>query len=208
MDGDRYIKALQMRYQLLYKQIGQGHFSHQELAHNALRPLMKDVKGYGDEVIVLLGRVADEIESRMGLPMMRELVDRDALKQELEKWAQEIPADPRGKNLALGTYERYIDDMDHATAAIGIHQALIAGYMMEVYTANFESLAYSSLPPTKYGILRDVVVEQLPGIREYVEDYTAQIASSAAKKLSVNGVSLPAAPRVDEIVQIDEILSL
>lgn len=208
MDGDRYNKALKPRYQQLYKQVGQAHFTPQELAHNALKPLMKDLKGYGDEVIGLLGQAADEIESRLGLPMLRELVDCDALKQEIEHWAQAIPVDPRGKDLALDACGRYIDDLDLSRPATNVRQELIAGYMMDVYTANFESPAQSSPPAAKHGISHAVVQGQLSQIRDHIDAYVAQIASSVAKKLSLSRVSMPNSPRAGEIVPIDEVLSL
>src|SRR5690348_158487 len=99
MDGDKYHKSLAQRYQQLYKQLGQGHFSAEELAHNVLRPLMKDIKGYGNEVIEFLGQVAQLIEDQLSLPILRQAMDQDAVKQEIEQIAQNINANLRGKNL-------------------------------------------------------------------------------------------------------------
>lgn len=208
MDGDRYHRALKMRYQQLYKQVSQGHFAPQELAHNALRPLMKDVKGYGDGVIALIGQAGDEIERRMGLPVLRGLEDRDALKLELEQRAQAVHADPRGKGLALEACERYIDDLDHSTEATNVRQNLIAGYLMSVYTANFESPATTTLAAAKQGISHNVVVAQLSQVREHVEAYTSHIAGSIAKKLTLDRVRMLEAPRANEVVELDEVLSL
>jgi hypothetical protein len=200
MDGER--------YQQLYKQIGQSHFVPEELAHNALRPLMKDAKGYGDAVVAMLGQAADEIEGCMRLPMLRELVDRDSLKHEIEQLAQLLTTDPRGKNLALNACERYIDDLDLATVVDGVRQTLIANYLMNIYNANFESIAMTRPGTTKYPISHDTVVAQLPHIREHVEGYAYQIAESIAKKLSLDYVQMPKAPRANEVVELEEVLSL
>jgi hypothetical protein len=206
MDGDRYNRALQKRYQKLYKQVGQAHFQPEELAHNALPPLMKDLRGYGDETIGLIGWAADEVKHLMGLPMMRELVDRDALKQEIEQQAQMIFADPRGKELAIDACSRYIDELDLSTPVTDVRQVMIAAYILDVYVANFESPAYSCPPQAKFGISHEVVRAQLPEIREHVERYASQIAKSVAKKLSLDRVSLPDSPRAGEAVGLDDML--
>jgi hypothetical protein len=208
MDGDRYHKALQPRYQQLYKQVGQNHFTAAELAHNALHPIIRDVKGYGDAVIKHLGRVADEIEARLSLPMMRELIDRDELKQEIEAWSQDLLAEPRGKALALDACERYINDLDLTTPMTSVRQALIENYLMDVYTANFEAPATSGPGTAKHGIPHATVMTQLPQLREQVEKYVAQFAASVAKKLSFDRIRLPKPPRAGEVVELEEILGL
>lgn len=208
MDGDRYHRALSRRYQLLYKQAGQSHFAPDELAHNALRPLMKDARGYGDAVVALLGHAADVIEQRMGLPVLRDLVDRDVLKEEIAQCMQSISADPRGKNLALNTCERYIDDLELTTVVAGVRQTLIASYLVDIYDANFASPAMTAPRTTKYGISHATVLSQLPEIRSHVEVYASQIACSVAKKLSLDHVRKPNSPRANDMVGLDEMLSL
>jgi hypothetical protein len=207
MDGDRYHKALKQHYQQLYKQIGQHHFTPEELAHNALRPLLKDVKAYGDDVVALLGQAADEIEHRLNPPLLRNLSDRDTLKQEIEQRMQHLVADRRGKTLALSACEHYIDDLDATTDVTDVRATLIRNYLLDVYTANFESVALSS-PGTTSNVPHDQVRAQLPHIREHVEGYAAQIAHSVAKTLSFDQARMPTAPRASEVVQLDEILSL
>ncbi len=207
MDGDRYHRALSRRYQLLYKQAGQSHFAPDELAHNALRPLMKDAKSYGDAVVALLDHAADVIEQRMDMPVLRDLVDRDALKEEIAHYAQSISADPRGKNLALNACERYIDDLDLTTVVSGVGQTLIASYFMNIYDANFDSPAMTAPRTTKCGISHATVLSQLPEIRSHVEGYVSQIANSVAKKLSLDHVRKPNSPRANDTVGLDEMLS-
>ncbi len=208
MDGDRYHKSLQMRYQQIYKQLGQAHFSPREIAYNTLRPLMKDLKEYGNDMVALLGKIADEIESRLALPVLRDLVDRDVLKQEIEQWTQTVVTGPRAKNLVLDACERYIDDLDLTTVVTGVRQELIAAYMGDVYLSNFEALASSAPGARKYSISHTAVRDQLPEVRGHLDQYIAQIAGAAAKKLSFDHVRMPEAPRANEVVALDEILSL
>jgi hypothetical protein len=207
MDGDKYHKSLAQRYQQLYKQVGQGHFSAEELAHNALRPLVKDIKGYGNEVIEFLGQVAQLIEDQLSLPILRQAMDQDAVKQEIEQIAQNINANLRGKNLAQNVCERYLNELDTSTAATKVHQVLVADYLMETYAANFESIAKTAPQTTKYGISHVAVLDDLPLIRPHVETYTQQIAEQIARSSSINRIKLPTSPRASEVVELDELLS-
>jgi len=207
MDGDRYHKSLSRRYQQLYKQAGQGHFSAKELGYTALRPLVKDVKQYGNQIIQFLGQAAQLIEQQMGLPILREAMNQNAVKQEIEHIAQTVHANVRGKNLAQNVCERYLNEVASSTPATQVHQALLAAYMMETYTANFEALARMAPMTSKYDISHIDVLTQLSLMRPHVETYVNQIAEQIARSSSIDRIKLPASPRASEVVELDEILS-
>ncbi|MEN9935956.1 MAG: hypothetical protein RLZZ387_2535 [Chloroflexota bacterium] len=207
MDGDRYHKGLALRYQLLYKQIGQQRFDSQELAHNALRPLLKDVRQYGEPVLVWLTDAADIIAQRLALPMVRALTDCDALKQELERMLQPLQAHTRGKEFALLACERYLNDVSLMTDVGRARQEIITGYFMIAYTANFESPAQTSPRTTRFNLSHAQIVEQLPSIRAHVEIYTRQMAERMARSPWLGRVALPTAPRASQVVGLGEFLS-
>lgn len=206
MDGDRYHKCLKWRYQLLYKQIGQGHFSDQELGYNALQRIKQDAKDYGNGVIEALGRIADEIEKQMALPELRQLVDADAFKVDFEQMLQVVDGHSRGKHLALRSCERYLNELDLTSEVRQVRQTLIAGYFQEIYVANFESPASISPEVTKPDIAHVDVLDRLSFVREHVDVYTVQMAETVARSLSLDRVRMPASPRAAELVELDEIL--
>src|SRR5687768_4217757 len=95
-DSDKVHVGLTPRYQKPYKQLCEGYLSPEELAHNILKPLKKDIQAYGDGPINLIKQVGELLEERASAPIFNLPIDYNVESQNIENLAKRTPGDRRG----------------------------------------------------------------------------------------------------------------
>jgi hypothetical protein len=99
--GDIVHVRLAPRYQKPYKQICEGRFGDAELAHSVLRPLMRDLKDYGDEPLKLIHQIATVLNQIPDEPLLKQLVDWSEKSQIIDRYAQQIDGRRTAMELAV-----------------------------------------------------------------------------------------------------------
>jgi hypothetical protein len=98
-DGDIYHNELPRRYQQIYRQVGEGYHPLETIAHQALVPLLQDIRDYGDPPIQFSLNAAGQIAQFAEAPLLATDATRDTLKQSLEQQLRQVYGNQRAMQL-------------------------------------------------------------------------------------------------------------
>src|SRR5262249_38231799 len=124
-DGDIYHNQLPRRYQQIYRQVGEGHHPLETIAHQALVPLLQDLRKYGDPTIQFLLNAADQIAQFAEAPLLATDATRDTFKQSLEQQLRQVYGDRRAKQLAWHVIEHNLNQPPSGCSASLLGQRLL-----------------------------------------------------------------------------------
>lgn len=144
-DGDRVYSTLPRLYHEVFEEIREGHFAPREIAHDVLGRLIHNVRTLGFEPIQLAFQVAAHLEPLPQGPLLSALVDWLEESRMIERCARQIDGQKRAMEYAVDACKRHLcafQDGDHR----GPHlPALVHGYLVRVYDAQFEQRAIAEL---------------------------------------------------------------
>jgi hypothetical protein len=166
-DGDNVHVNLKYRYQKVYKQICEGQYDNVALAHEALRPLKRDLRDYGAEPLILLRQVTTMLSQIPDEPLLKQCVDWGEKSQLIDRWAQQISGRPTAMELAVKACKQQLQELRSNTCPPDVTKELYKKYVSEVYKANFEGRV--PLAQHYNGTSRDIVDARLQGMRAHVE---------------------------------------
>ncbi len=211
-DGDVFHNRLDKRYQRLYQKVDQGAFAPEALAHQALRPLIKDLAGVDSSVVSFLQDASHHIEMTTGLPLLNSVLDRDAIKRDLAALAMQMDGDQRANDTAVEVCERYLNRFPDVPPTDQLASQLIYDFIKQVYTARFESIAMLAPDPTrcKHPPLSDPATQatRLREMRPYLTAMTESMARQVAQSGSFAQLRRPPALQAHVPVDPDEALPL
>ncbi len=208
-DADIVHKNVPRRYQKLYKEICEDYWDNQDLGHEALRPLQKDIKDYGDGPIELLNEFAARLELIASHPLFASMTDWAGENVYLEELRYRIRGNKRGLDLAVNVCRGKIQQFREGLIIdISVRKDLIANFFMAIYRANFEEKI--QLTPQHYLVVDpDFVQSRLTEIRPFVEAGIEELASKVADGRKVSSVRLPINRRAKMSISLnDDILSI
>jgi hypothetical protein len=207
-DGDIYHNELPGRYQQIYRQVGEGYHPLEIIAHQALVPLLQDIRAYGDPPIQFLLHAADHIAQFAQAPLLATDATRDALKQSLEQQLRQVYGNPRAKLQAWHVIEHHLNQSPSSCSAALLGQILLKQYILRVYASNCE--ARVTVPPkssaTPLQLSHAEIIQQFVQMRPHIEASLDTFVGHLIHKETVKGLRLPRGP-MEAPVGLDEDLT-
>ena len=178
-DGDRIHLNLASRYQRIYKQVCEDHFSEEEIAHDLLLPLKEEIRQHGPEVIELIKKCADWCEQIV----LRQEETGDEINWDkenllIEKLFQRFRAKNTAKELALAACKEQLWDIRHGIRDVNFSIEIMRKYFWNLCNAKF----VSRVPLKKNhhnGADSDIVKARLEGMKQYIWEGLYNFAKQA-----------------------------
>ncbi len=193
-DGDIVHSKLSRYYQKVYKQICDGQFGGEALAHELLHTVIKDIQKYGDEPITLIKNVAVQFEQLPTGPLLKPTINWDNQIRAIEDIARKIDGNRRGIALAIKASKDFVyefkQELKYGDYSRHIFSEITRKYLQNIYRADFEDLVPAISQHYKgvsQEFVRDRLVEMQPYVMQGLEKYVSQIVKSQ----SINYLSLP-----------------
>jgi hypothetical protein len=177
-DGDRIHLKLASRYQKIYKQVCEDHFSEQEIAHNLLLPLKEEIRQHGTEVIELIKKCSDWFEQIVIRQEIGDKINWDRENLIIEKLFQRFHAKNTAKELALAACKEQLQDVRHGISTVNLSVEIMRKYMWNLCIAKFAS----RVPLKKHhhnGADSEVVNARLEGMKQHIWEGLLDFAKQA-----------------------------
>jgi hypothetical protein len=206
-DADKVHAKLCGSHRGVYKKICEDHFSEEDLAHDELRAIIKDVGCYGDEPLQLIRKAVAVLNQIPTGPLFlnNSAINWAVIRRQLETIAQThsslTTSSQIGIDLALRSCQEFLHDIRYGIVVGNIEEAkVIRNYLVNVYKANFEeriqlSRHYNDADP-------NFVAARVEGMRPYIEKDIQFIAQQIERKGSVRSLRRPA--KVKQPVELSE----
>lgn len=188
-DGDK-LRGLLRIYHSSYKELVEGHFSHEVIAETVCKALREQVRRYGDASIGFLDLVADGFSRLPSEPLLVGTIDVMGELRKIDILRQQFYGSTRGLDIALDTCRAYLFDL-HDGKISGPHfKNLVASYIDRAYIADFEgNLPLVNKNQKHFPNLDETfVMEQSRNIRPFVDEYINRFADRVSIKKSVDKI--------------------
>lgn len=166
-DGDLIHAKLAGRYQTIYKELCEEHFSEADLAYQVLLPVKEELKQQGEAVIDLMVKFAtrcDEIVVELGVGNE---INWDKESLLIEKQAQRVFAKKTAKELVVAACKEMLQDIRHVAHDLDFPLEIMRKYMWNLYVAKFDARVL--LARKHHNNVDEAYVRaRLEGMREYV----------------------------------------
>ena len=192
-DGDRVYGRLTQDFEKPYEQICEWHFPPDEIAHNLLRAVGKEVQRHGKAPVELVLQVADRIDQLPSEPLFKPTFDWGEESRTIERLASGIIGRRRDMDLAVDACKQYLRAVELGRGALDHREALVQTYIDRVYRASFEGL----LPPGNHrdGVSHAVVLERLSELDPVLQPGFAAYARQIARSGEVSRLRRPSLER-------------
>jgi hypothetical protein len=205
-DGDIIHAKLPRRYQKAYRQICEGQFCDEELAHGVLHALKKDIQRYGDEPQRLLKQAVTQLRQIPSEPLLKQTMDWSEESHKIDKLAQQSKGSRRAKELAIKACKEQLLELRCGEHSPDLLVEITTKYMRNVYVANFEELA--PLAEHYNGLDQATFDARLESIRPYVDQEISGFAATAVRHDSVVPLRMRPRPGHKQSIRLDDDLSL
>ncbi len=175
-DGDVVYHGVGPAYATAYRELCEGHFSHEHIAASVARGLRKSLKRYGNQPVTLISRTFDGIS---GAVRSGSLIDFNEESQLIDDASRELMGHRRGTPLAIEVCKEYALDVSAGTATDAVLKDVIKSYVSRVLLADFSERLplvnhYNDVDPA-------VIEERLEQLRPYLSAEIENIASQIVK---------------------------
>jgi hypothetical protein len=205
--GDLIHAKLAGRYQTIYKELCEEHFSEDELAYQMLPAIKEELKQQGEAIIPLIDKFAskcEEIVVELGVGN-RVNWDKEALL--IEKQAQQVYAKKTARGLVVAACKEMLQDIRHGAHELNISIENMRKYMWNLYVAKFESKVL--LAKKHHNDVDEVFVRaRLEGMQEYVWANLLGYARQAVNRHSFVSLRRQSRPRQNfDVDNLDAVLA-
>ena len=182
-DSDKVHSKLPRRYQKVYQQICEGHLGYSDLAAEVGRPLVKDIRDYGNEPIKLLCLIAKHFDQIPPEPLLRLVFDWNSLSQRVDVLSRQSKGNKRGRDLVVRCAKQLLREIEHDLVIDDACLALRERYLESVYKARFLEL----IPLAQHydGANEADIQNRLEGMQPYVENEISAMALQSARMSDV-----------------------
>ena len=167
-DGDRVHGKLAGRYQKVYKQLCEGHFSEDHIAHEVLLPVKEELQRQGDAVIGLIDRAAARCEQIVIELAVGNQIDWDKEALMIEKQSQRMYAKQTARDLVAGACKEQLQDIRrHGAHNLNFPVEIMRKYMWKLYEAKFQAIVplkkrhHTHIPQFAFAIFAISLVERI-----------------------------------------------
>ncbi len=190
-DSDK-IGKLSRRWSKMYKKVCEGHFDSAELANDAMSPLVKDIKDYGDAPIRFLKQASVRLEGIQNNPLFRSVHnwndEDDFIRKLASTYMQKGRANQRGINIAILVFKGLIHKLrNNEVITENFYEVLCHNYIRRIYDSNFSERI--PVAGENYTNLAEDVDRKLSEISNFVDKNISSLAYRIAQKGNVRRLS-------------------
>lgn len=142
-DADKVNTSLSRRYQKVYKQVCEGYFSSDALAYEVLKPLRKDIQGFGNAPLQFLQEVAAQLHELRALPLLKPIINWSEESERISElkgaYSQKLIPNRRGMNFALIACKEILRKIKaNEPTNPKLLTDIAHKYIQRIYESNFE----------------------------------------------------------------------
>jgi len=205
-DRDIVHLGLNAIWQKPYKEICEGFFAPDICAQDTIPPLIRTVKRYGNDPIMLIKQCALRFDEILAQPLLQTVVDWSAESLKIERLARNLHGNKRGISLALKACKEQLYQVRHAASSPKCLIELVRRYFQLVYAAEFESRVASH---KHYHDADPKFVEQrLSEMRACLIESIEALANRVARLGDVDQLRAPARRNADSPIDVETDLQL
>ncbi|MBL7161571.1 MAG: hypothetical protein ISS57_03120 [Anaerolineales bacterium] len=204
-DVDRVNANLPRRYQKVYQQICEGYFSNAALAYDTLRPLRRDIQGYGNTPLQFLRETADLLNEIQALPLFTPTINWGEESKQISElkgtYSRKFKPKQRGMDYAVIACKEILRKLrNNEIKSPNVHHELVYKYIQRILDSNFVDRI--PLSENHYlGIELGELCSRLNDIRPFVDDGIEFFASQIEKSGQARRLRLP--PRANKKRTVD-----
>jgi hypothetical protein len=181
-DGDRFGR-LRPRYNQVYKQICEGHFSPEQLARELLAPerFQKEINECGEAPYMIAKQATEHISAILLRLIVGMSIDWNDAQEQLETAARGIICSNAVRELTLKACMETLCDMQHGGLAGDLQETIVHRFFIDLFEAKFAD-CLPLIPEHFDGVSDEFVRGRLEEMRPFVIDELAQFAKQKCEK--------------------------